>query len=138
MKDLTLNLIGKWFKMILSRKKRVEYRAITPLYCSKFLLWENQYKTPKWWFDYYFESLTNEPIFEDLFMDLLMKKITYKKFSSVKFNNGMRKVMPRMRLEFKGITIGEGEKEFGAVPNTFYFCISLGEILEKKNINLLK
>jgi hypothetical protein len=138
MKDLTLNLINNWFKMIFSGQKNVEYRDITPLYCSKFLLYKNDHETPQWWFDCYFNSITDECLIDDLIEDILLEHTTFKKFKSVKFVNGMRKIMPRMKLEFKQIEIGEGEKELGAVDGVFYFKIHLGQLLESENINLLK
>lgn len=138
MKELTLNLIGKYFKMILGGTKTVEYRKITPLYCAKFLLYKGEHKTANWWEEWYFNSVTKECDIDEILYGINFHRITFKKFSAVKFNNGMRKLMPRMKLEFFKIEIGEGVEKWGAVPKEIYFCIKLGKLLKKENTQLLK
>jgi len=136
-KDLVLNLIRKWFIMIFRGGKTVEYRAITPLYCSKFLLWKGEHYTPQWWYDWYFKEVVGYPLIDELIQDILLEKISFKKFYSVKFNNGMRKIMPRMKFEFDRIEINTGIEKWGAVKNEMYFCIHLGKIKSIENEYLL-
>ena len=55
-------------------------------------------------------------------------------FDTVTFINGYGDSRPRIVLKLKSITMGTGKKEWGAEPNTYYFCIDLGEIIETRNI----
>lgn len=61
------------------------------------------------------------------------KRLTYigefRKFEYIVFTNGYATDAPRIVVECKGISIGEGRSEWGAISGERYFVIKLGEIL---------
>lgn len=121
MKDLYLPLIGKWFEMTKALIKPEDYREITPLYMSRFLLINGEKKSMKYW------------KYADV--DELARKIfniTFREFSSNIMTLGYpKKGDPdrTIKLEHKGISIGEGNPEWGAEPGKIYFIIKHGRLL---------
>lgn len=57
-------------------------------------------------------------------------RLLYREFDEIHFRNGYRADSPFMRVECKQI-------ETVRIDDIHYFCISIGDILEVKNINLL-
>lgn len=107
-KILHLNLKKKWFDLILSGKKTIEYREIKPHWLSRFTT------------------------------DFTGELGTYIKYDEIYFKNGMArngKGAPFMRVEWKGLILEkfDGEK----VRKKYFFGIILGKILETKNIQEL-
>jgi len=58
-------------------------------------------------------------------------------FSHVQFTNGYSANSPRITVECKGIWIGSGRPEWGAVEGVTYFVIELGEVLSNNNTEIL-
>jgi hypothetical protein len=101
MKERILFLILKteWFEMIEADIKKEEYRDMTPHYYSR------------------------------LVKDVYKGHHFFKEFDFVVFQLGYKKNARRVKLEFKGIEIGEGKSKWGAVPGREYFVIKLGNII---------
>jgi hypothetical protein len=124
MKILHLTLKKKWFDMIASGEKLEEYRDLKYFWGSRLL-----YKIPVPWggnwsawpdivkgdYDLYgWEAFTfGAPSFET--------------FDAVRFRNGYSKDAPVVTMECSGITINEGNTEWGAEPGKKYFVIKLGK-----------
>jgi hypothetical protein len=58
----------------------------------------------------------------------------FKPFTHICFSNGYAKNRPQFTIELKGISIGTGKPEWGAIEGKQYFVLQLGEISERKNI----
>ena len=130
-KTLHLNLIRKWFDMIKSGDKKEEYRDISPYFCSKFLLYNGKHKGRKFWANMYLFS--NEGILlwwlTSLEKHIKNGFVSFKNFDTITFSNGMTPPVPRFEIDKKGISIGEGNPDWGAIPSKKYFVLKLGEIL---------
>lgn len=57
----------------------------------------------------------------------------FKHFDLVEFTNGYSKTSPQITMECKGIEVGTGKVEWGAVENTQYFVIKLGREVGRQN-----
>lgn len=112
---LHLNLKRKWFDMILSGEKTVEYRE-TSNYLLRYFTSLRTYKNHK---DGYRRGM------------LLRKHLYFPEEILICFSNGYAKDRPQFYAELKDITIGEGKPEWGAVPGEKYFCLHLGKIIER-------
>jgi hypothetical protein len=55
-------------------------------------------------------------------------------FTHICFSNGYAKNRPQFTVELKGISIGTGKPEWGAIEGKQYFVLELGEITDRKNI----
>ena len=55
--------------------------------------------------------------------------ITLIKHDSITFSNGMIPPVPRFEIDKKGISIGEGNPDWGAIPGKKYFVLELGKII---------
>jgi len=126
METLHLNLTKKWFDMILSGEKKVEYRALT-------YFWTNRLfdipKARKIEIDNFFK-LNN-------FSAALycVAKFKLKPFKTITFSNGMKSIehLPRFEIEFKKLEIAEGKEEWGAKEGEMYFSLHLWSIIQKQN-----
>lgn len=116
-RNLHLTLTKRWFDMILSGEKTEEYREIKRHWIVQ-LLSNREYLTDK----------------NDIDGIGGIGGVRFKHPDTITFRNGYSKNAPTMTVECKGIKIGEGNPNWGAEPNTEYFVISLGKILETKNI----
>ena len=117
-KTLHLPISAKWFDLILSGEKKEEYREIKWHYCPRF-----------------FNLKVNRKYFS---VDAVIQFVKtgndlFVHFDTVTLTNGYRKDSPRMIVEFKDITIGYGNPDWGA-PNEHVFIIRLGKILETSNL----
>jgi len=103
---LHLTLKKKWFDLIKSGKKKVEYREIKPYWIIRLTSY-NPYSVPC------------NMVFRDG-VDMCRFE---RKFDYIIFKNGYRKNAPTLKVEWKGLNIGkfEGEK---------HFAIKLGEIIK--------
>jgi hypothetical protein len=100
---LHLTLTKEPFEMIASGVKLEEYRTIKPY----------------WW-----TRLTDKTILAGMRKD--------KEFDIVRFKNGYGKNAPEMDVQWKGMEMGVGKKEWGASGNK-QFIIKLGKVLSIKN-----
>lgn len=144
MKNLQLSLKTKWFEMTKSGEKTEDYREITPYWCNRLLLYQD---------DLLKKTLSNGEIHEicndfnkcdgfDNFgdgsdIDFTMDNwyLSFKIFNQNTMTLGYPKKGDKERtliLEHKGIEIGYGKPEWGAEPNKLYFIIKHGEkIIDK-------
>lgn len=103
MKTLKLTLNKQWFDLIEKGIKTEEYREIKDY-------WVKRFKEM---------SLTRfEP---------------FKHFDYVEFTNGYNSKSPKIILECKGIEVGIGNPDWGAIENTKYFVIKLGCEVSRQN-----
>ena len=126
MKNLQLSLIKKWFEMTKSGEKTEDYREITPYFCNRFLLFNNESKSKKWWQEEYFKYGTTEERIENI--ELFC---SFKHYHSNIMTLGYPKKTDAERiltLEHKGIETRTGNPEWGAEPNVIYFVIKHGLI----------
>jgi len=107
MQTLHLNLKKKWFDMILSNQKKEEYREIKP---------------------YWKERLSH------LFPQEFKGETYYPMVDTITFSNGFAKKRPQIIVEFKGISKGKGNVNWGAEANKEYFVLKLGKVIMGKNI----
>jgi hypothetical protein len=130
-KTLHLNLKRKWFDMIKSGEKKEEYRDITPYWCSKFLLFNGKHESRKFWNNLYLFSDDGVSLWSLISLRLQLKNghVSFKHYDTITFSNGMTPPVPRFGIDKKGISIGEGNPDLGAVPGKKYFVLELGEIL---------
>ena len=56
-------------------------------------------------------------------------------YDNIVFRNGYARDAPSLIVELKAIRFGTGKPEWGAVPNKKYFVLSLGNIINTKNID---
>lgn len=127
MKILYLPIKKQWFDMIASGEKKEEYRDITS-YWTKRLLYADDKK-----------SKLNENDADDLSEALKyvmpnhwdLPKEGIINYDKVIFSNGYGKNVPKLEVEFKGLSIGSGRTEWGAIEDVGFFKIQLGEIINK-------
>ena len=58
-----------------------------------------------------------------------------KEYDTVVFRNGYARDAPSLTIELKTIRFGTGKPEWGAEEGKTYFVLSLGKIINTKNIN---
>lgn len=59
----------------------------------------------------------------------------YKEFDFIRFKNGYRKDAPTIDVELLGINLANnGKEEWGAEPYQIYYILSLGKIINTKNL----
>ena len=63
------------------------------------------------------------------------KRLMGKKYDRIIFRNGYATNAPQFTIKLKSITQGIGKSEWGAEEGKQYFILSLGEIINTKNIN---
>jgi hypothetical protein len=103
MKVLHLTLKKKWFDMIASGEKKEEYREIKMHWATRFC----------------------DGFPGTYGIDVNCQ--SFKDFDAIIFRNGYSGGAPLMSFKLNGITIGEGNPEWGAEPGKKYFVIKLGE-----------
>lgn len=126
MSTLHLNLTKKWFDMILSGEKKVEYRALTFYWANRlFDIPKNRKKEIKNFFKL-------NPLSAATYCNM---KFKLKPFKTITFSNGMKPIehLRRFEINFQSLKIDKGIQEWGAERDEFYFCFYLGEIVHKHN-----
>lgn len=63
------------------------------------------------------------------------KRLMGKKYDRIIFRNGYATNAPQFTIKLKSITQGIGKSEWGAEEGKRYFVLSLGEIINTKNID---
>lgn len=63
------------------------------------------------------------------------KRLIGKKYDRIIFRNGYTTNAPQFTIKLKSITQGIGKSEWGAEEGKRYFVLSLGEIINTKNID---
>ena len=131
---LHLNLRKKWFDMILNGIKLTEYRSIKTYYLSRIVDFKTMHWSDKQ--DFYEASYGYpEELANDIINHLQRNEIDFLPYKTITFSNGMKPIdiLPRFEIELKNIEIDTGKPEWGAKDQELYFCLNLGEILNKKN-----
>lgn len=128
MKNLQLSLIKKWFDMTEYGEKPEDYRKLTPYWCNRFLLYEGEIKTVKWWsFMQNYEGCFFQKAIES---NIENGKITFKNFETNTMTLGYPSKNDTSKIltyKHAGIHIGEGKPEWGAEKGKLYFVIKHGD-----------
>lgn len=116
---LILTIERKWFDMIASGEKKEEYREIKPYY---------------------------DRILGKKFIGFPFTKAIIENFKGIKsydskqvkdidiiFRNGYRYDSPKLKCRCS-LRIGEGKKEWGAIPGQKYYILKILKILEVRNV----
>lgn len=130
MNTLHLNLKKEWFDMILTGEKFVEYRDITEYWIRRLFYLDSCFD-----FDSGFDEIISEFNKDDTTLSSMCSFYGMKprKFDTITFSNGFSKNRPQFTIKLKNINIGKGLSKWGAVKDKHYFCLELGEIIDKKN-----
>lgn len=137
MKILHKTIKKQWFDMIASGVKKHEYLDIKPYWVSRFIDTSNY---PKECPD------DGKNIAEDICYDILENECfdfeglvksyhsDLKSFDIVHAFNGGSACLkyPNIQWKHEGITIGEGNPEWGAEPGKKYFILKIGSLLNKE------
>lgn len=128
MSTLHLNLTKKWFDMILSGKKQVEYRALTFYWANR--LFDIDSKQIQ-------EFNLKEGFKSNPYANAIFVRMHYqpKPFKTITFSNGMKPIehLRRFEILIHSLKIDIGFEDLGAERDEFYFCFYLGEIVHKHN-----
>ena len=111
MKILHATLEAKWFHMILSGIKKEEYQTIKPYWIKRLLNAD-------------FED-DRQFVFDDNQRD----------YDAIQFTNGYGTHAPRIRMHYHGVKVGNTKPEWSAGYMTEVFVLSLGKIIEIKNVS---
>ncbi len=106
---LILPIKRKWFDMILSGKKKEEYREIKPYWTTRIIHWMG------------FPNAETESV-----KDLLRLHVTDRR-RSVILRNGYGRDAPEVEVICK-LSIGTGREEWGADPKTEYYRFHIEDI----------
>ena len=128
-KTLHLTLNKKWFDMILSGKKKEEYREIKEFYIPRFMVQEDvNAHSYKWWLN----KMGNDPYMA--VCGMMHDEYSVRDYNKVTFRNGYGLHVPEVTLEVKGVEIRGGHQEWGAIEGSTYFCTLLGDVLSTNNL----
>lgn len=116
METLKHTIKRKWFDMIISGEKKEEYKEIKPFWISRLC-----HTTPLVDYEPFLKADNGNEFFEQV----------EKVFHDHNFFNGayFSEKLPNFKIKSKGIHIGTGRPEWGAVEGVNYFVIELGEVL---------
>src|SRR5687768_9260064 len=127
MKTLHLTLKKKWFDMISSGEKKEEYREFNMYWGKRFVY---TIMTPH---GGKFTPINSVMLWEPEtgWKNFTGGAPTFKEYEEVLFANGAHfGDVPKIKLQCKGISVGEGKLEWGAEPGKKYFVIKLGERID--------
>ncbi len=136
MKNLRLSLKRKWFEMTDKEIKTEEYRKITPYWCQRLLIINNEVRGLKWWKEFFEEhDIENN-------MDKFVRNIEHcflfggffgvRSYDNTILTLGYPKNTDTERIikfERKAFGLGKGKTEWGAESNKEYFIIKHGKKL---------
>ncbi len=137
-KTLTLNLFKRWFEETRKGKKTIEFRSITPYWCSRLLLWEvkkgiYQRRNMKFWEAIEMNALNCGTNLRLTLRDLIKSKVVkFETYKEVRFLNGMKRLTPEFRIKIISIKLGKGKMPY-CFPLSDNFLIRL----DKKSIHSL-
>ena len=117
MKTLKLNVTREWFNKIASGEKKEEYRELNQYYLARFARCYKAGFSPCKFAQCAHGLDSCESNLRD-------------DYTEVEFINGYRRDARRIIVEFKGISVGYGNREWGA-PDRPVFIIKLGELKSK-------
>ena len=87
----------------------------------------------KQWFDMILSGVKTEE-YRDI-KPYYNLRLIGREYESVVFRNGYARDAPILTVELKTIRFGTGKPEWGAEEGKTYFVLSLGKIINTKNIN---
>ena len=87
----------------------------------------------KQWFDMILSGMKTEEYRE--IKPYYNLRLIGREYDSVVFRNGYARDAPSLTIELKAIRFGTGNPEWGAEEGKTYFVLSLGKIINTKNIN---
>lgn len=125
MKILHLTLKRKWFQMIEAGIKTEEYIEI------KMYWWKRLVECGECYSDERLDENSDDIMQRALLPPNEWKMIMPVRFDIVSANNGYQKNCPNVKWEHKGISIGTGKPEWGAVPGKLYFILEIGAIIKE-------
>lgn len=126
MKILNLTLTKNWFDLILSGIKKEEYREIKPYWITRLAQCKGRNDHKKTGF---FCKKAN--------CNTCLKHgdgLHSIPYDAVRFTNGYGNNKPSMLVKLKGVSIGTGSVEWGAPEEEKVFILSLGDVVESRNI----
>lgn len=127
-KILDLPLKKEWYTMIDSGVKTEEYRELKPYWCNR-LLYFTTLGVKEYWEDILRKTILTVSKISFLdFNKMLIKQYGTRGYTHVRFRYGYTK--KTMLFEIKSISIGKGNKEWGA-PDDDVFIIKLGEKIDE-------
>jgi len=125
--NIQLSLMEKWFILTKDFTKPEDYRELTPYWCNRLLLYEEENKPVKWWgLMQNVEGCFFRKVIED---NIINGKITFKSFDENIMTLGYPKKTNKdkiLRFKHEGIEIRTGNSDWGAEPNKRYFVIMHG------------
>lgn len=138
MSTLHLTLKKKWFDMVLSGEKKEEYREIKPYLIDRFLqplfsrgsMEADQHDQEEFHYDVInYDKTAWESRHE------MLKYFQHKMrdFDLVRFVNGYGADRPAGIIKLDRIVFGDGKTEWGAEEGKSYFCLMLGDVVERIN-----
>lgn len=131
MSNIQLPLTQKWFDKTKKGGKKEDYRAITPYFCNRFLLYKNEHKSKKWWGEWLKEQLKgNWTISTCLNCNILCDNIQFKHFESNVMTLGYPNSSDTEKIlcfEHRGIDIRGGRECWGALKGVSYFVVKHGK-----------
>ena len=127
---LHLTLNKKWYDKIASGEKLEEYRDIKEYWYPRFVNRDGLRSIKKAQL-VFFLLMAQHPGNPKEFWDEIKKVFEgcFKEFDVIEFRNGYTKTCRKMRVEFKGIEINQGNTEWGAEDGKRYFVLKLGKVL---------
>jgi len=131
MSNLQTSLITKWFEMTKAGIKKEDYRNITPYWCNRFLLYQGDIKSKKWWGNNFFQLDGRYSSIDEIVENIALF-CSFKPFNSNIMTLGYPKTTDTskiLKLKHEGIEIRTGNPDWGAEPGKIYFVIKHGELL---------
>lgn len=121
---LELTVTKQWFEMISSGVKKEEYREIKRYWLNRLFepLAPNYKRLPEF---------AVGPSLDSTQYSAIPAYTKARQFDAIRFTNGYGGNRPSLLIEYKGIKIGTGRKEWGA-PSERVFILELGRILERR------
>lgn len=116
---INLVLTKKWFDAH-QNGKNTEYRAITPYWCKRFMLYHNEdVSTAKW------KEVLQDADIERILDMYILSEIEFKDMDYIVYSNGMKdiSILPRFERKVEDIYLGTGLTECGAEEGRYYICI---------------
>lgn len=137
---LYLTLKKRWFDMILYGEKKEEYREIKPYWINR-LMHINAPEEQKG---------ENKVIPENIVFDIENNKsfgvseifksyqCEFKKFDYIIFSNGYGTKAPKIKVEFKGLSVGQPAFKWYGAPTRYIvtYIVSLGKVVDTYNVSV--
>jgi len=127
--NLQLSLKQKWFEMTASGEKPEDYREITPYWCARLLLYDNNRRSQAFWRTYLHACNLQLASPNDI-----TNGVSLRQFKTNTLTLGYPKATDTdkiLKYKHAGIEIRTGNPEWGAEKDKLYFVIKHGKRLWK-------